>query len=1033
MIRLSHPNTNSIKVSAGNTPHFNRIFLKSHKTFWILLLALSALMACTSKTEDLTQYVNPFIGTDAHGHTFPGATTPFGMVQLSPDTGIEGWDWCSGYHYSDSSIMGFSHTHLSGTGGADLGDILIMPFTGTHKWEPGSKANPDEGYRSRFSHSNETARAGYYSVVLDDYNIQAELTTSPRVGIHRYTYSNSSPSSIIIDLKHGISDQPRECFIRVTGNNEIVGLRRSQGWAADQYVYFVARFSAPFKNFTVMANDEVIGNQTMAEGKSVKVILDFENIPNNQLIVKVGISAVDVEGAINNLENEAPHFNFDKYLAGATKLWNKHLNKINIKGGTTEQKRTFYTALYHTQIAPNLYTDVDGRYRGMDKKIHKAPKSHDMYTIFSLWDTFRATHPLYTIIEPEKNRAFINTMLMQYQQHGLLPVWELMANETGTMIGYHSVPVIWDAYQKGERGFDAHLALEAMKKSAMMDHIGLADYKALGFIPLEREGNSVSKTVEYAYDDWCIAQMAKTLGHNNDYQVFMNRSQNYRNVFDTSTGFLRGRRANGNWREPFDPIESSILGSGDFTEGNSWHYTFFAPHDIAGLMNLFGGADAMAQKINDMFDQEPIRTNEHAHDITGLIGQYAHGNEPSHHVAYLYNYTSHTWKTQEKVALIMDSLYTDKPDGLSGNEDCGQLSAWYVFSAMGFYPVTPGNGLYMIGSPLFEEATINLDNRKKFTVKAIGRTLQAKYIQSATFNGKPFNRSFITHTEIMVGGELIFTMGTQPQENWGSSSENRPVCNGIPSEYRLQPIEERMVFAPYIEYSAALFAPDKTIEIKCNTPEASIYYTLNGDEPTTESYLYSQPIKLEQSATVIARAFKTGLTPSELLSKEFIRAKFNDSGKTHPSIQYYITASQPYTKAGQMALLDGIRGSMDFHDGKWLGFNRNFDAIIDMGSNNQVTNIRLSFLRNVGSWILIPAKMEVLASNNNRDFTTIGIQENETTPNDYDSKIVEFIFPVNKSFRYYRIKATSLSALPDWHPGSGNKPWIFADEIIFEY
>lgn len=1001
------------------------------KKHWLILLLLTTLMSCKQPLEDLTIFVDPMIGTDAHGHTFPGATTPFGMVQLSPDIGIEGWDWCSGYHYSDSSIMGFSHTHLSGTGGADLGDILVMPFLGDHKWEPGTKDNPDLGYRSRFSHQREFAKAGYYSVLLDDYNITAELTATPRTGIHRYTFAQSEASSLIIDLKHGIANQPREAFIRINGNNEVVGLRRSQGWAADQYVYFVARFSAPFTAHTIMVDNKIVENTNTAEGKEVKLILDFDAMDKNELMVKVAISAVDVEGAIKNMEAEAPHWNFETYKNQADDVWNEHLNKISIEGSTEAQKRTFYTALYHAQIAPNLYTDADGRYRGMDKEVHSVTPSHNMYTIFSLWDTFRATHPLFTIIEPERNTAFINTMLTQYQQHGTLPVWELMANETGTMIGYHSVPVIWDAYVKGQRDFDAELAFDAMKKSAKMDHIGLKDYKELGFIPLEREGNSVSKLVEYAYDDWCIAQMAKALGQEDDYQTFIHRSQNYRNVFDTSLGFLRGRRADGSWRTPFDPIESSILGSGDFTEGNSWHYSFFAPHDVTGLMNLMGGDAAFAAKIDEMFNQEDIVTNQNAHDISGLIGQYAQGNEPSHHVAYLYNFGGQPWKTQEKVALILDSLYTDKPDGISGNEDCGQLSAWYIFSAAGFYPVTPGSGDYIIGTPLFEQLSFNLNNGKQFTVKANGRNKEAIYIQAALLNGKPFNRSFIKHEELMAGGVLEFTMGTSPNKTWASQSENRPFTT-IPEEYRLAPIEQRLVFAPYINETQTLFAQQKEIAIQCNTPGVSIHHNLNGNEVSENDPMYTGPFIISETQKVSARAFKDGLKSSELLSREFIRAHFN-KGETHPSVYYNLPPSPPYDKAGDKALIDGYRGSKDFHDGQWLGFNRNLEAMVNLGAPKKVKQVRLSFMRNVGSWILLPQTMTVYGSTDNQLFTKLGTITTTTLPQEHEGVIREFLFPVNASFQYFKISAEALPQLPDWHPGAGNRPWIFADEIIFEY
>lgn len=739
-----------------------------------------------------------------------------------------------------------------------------------------------------------------------------------------------------------------------------------------------------------MVDGEIVDHANAAEGKEVKLILDFDALDKNELMVKVAISAVDVEGAIKNMEAEAPHWVFDDYKDQATDIWNEHLHKINIEGASEAQKRTFYTSLYHAQIAPNLYTDADGRYRGMDKAIHSVTPSHNMYTIFSLWDTFRATHPLFTIIEPERNNEFINTMLTQYQQHGTLPVWELMANETGTMIGYHSAPVIWDAFVKGQRDFDAELAFKAMKTSAMKDHIGLKDYKELGFIPMEREGNSVSKQVEYAYDDWCIAQMAKALGQEEDYQNYIHRAQNYRNVFDTSVGFLRGRRADGSWRTPFDPIESSILGSGDFTEGNSWHYTFFAPHDVTGLMDLMGGDVAFAAKIDEMFNQEAIVTNQNAHDISGLIGQYAQGNEPSHHVAYLYNFAGQPWKTQEKVALILDSLYTDQPDGISGNEDCGQLSAWYVFSAAGFYPVTPGSGDYIIGTPLFEQLSFNLDNGQQFTVKAKGRSKEALYIQSASLNGEPFNRSYIQHQEIMAGGVLEFTMGTSPNKTWASQPEARPVTT-IPEEYRLAPIEERMVFAPYIHETTALFTQQKEIAIHCNTPGVSIHYNLNGTNVSENDPVYTGPFKISETKKVMARAFKEGMKPSELLSREFIRAHFN-SGETYPSIQYNLAPSRPYDKAGEKALIDGYRASMDFHDGQWLGFNRNMEAIVNLGAPKKVEQVRLSFMRNVGSWILLPRTMTVYGSNNNQSFTKLGAITTTTLPQEHEASSVNSTF-----------------------------------------
>ncbi|MDG5798885.1 GH92 family glycosyl hydrolase [Marinilabiliaceae bacterium ANBcel2] len=996
----------------------------------LLLFVIVALTSCRS-TSELAFYVDPIIGTDEHGHTFPGATYPFGMVQLSPDTGIEGWDWCSGYHYSDSSIIGFSHTHLSGTGGADLGDIMVMPFTGEHKWESGTKEDPDKGYRSRFSHDRESASAGIYSVYLDDYEIGVDLTVSPRAGIHRYRFNNDEKRSVIVDLKHGISNQTRESYIKVTADNEIVGLRRSQGWAADQFVYFVMQFSSDFSDYKLMQDGEILAAGEKAEGVNVKIIMDFDSIDEDELIVKTAISAVDEEGARVNFENDASHWDFDRYYSDTRSKWNDYLGKITIDGATNAQKRTFYTAMYHAHIAPYLFTDADGRYRGMDKKIHNID-GHNMYTLFSLWDTFRATHPLWTLTAPHYNSEFINTMLTQYKQNGLLPVWELMGNETGTMIGYHSVPVIWDAYQKGDRSFDAELAFEAMLTSAMEDHIGLDDYKNIGFIPFDREGNSVSKTVEYAFDDWCIAQMAKEMGDMDKYEEFLYRSQNYRNVFDTSVGFLRGRKANGSWREPFDPLESSILGSGDFTEGNSWHYTFFAPHDNAGLMELHGGDDAMADKIDEMFNEEPVVTNPNAHDISGLIGQYAQGNEPSHHVAYLYNYTGNAWRTQEMVSLIVDSLYTDQPDGISGNEDCGQLSAWYIFSVTGFYPVAPGSGHYVIGSPRFEKTTIHLDNEKEFVVKANGRTDDALYIQSATLNGEEFLRSYIKHEEIVAGGELVFEMGKTPNKDWGRAEEHRPYT-GIPEEYRLDPIEERLVFVPYINDDRDLFSEEKRVEILCNTPDVSIHYTTDGSKPDQNSSIYTGELTFNETTHLKARAFKEGMVPSEVMSREFIRAHYHSGDDNYPAIEYISGPSRPYAEPGELTLIDGYKGTLDFHDGNWLGFNSNLEAVIDFGEVTDVEIVRLSFMQNVGSWILLPKEIRVSISNDNETYSVVGTHTNDSQEGQTDVDIVEYIFDVNDSFRYAKIEAISKPVLPNWHQGAGNRPWIFSDEIIFEF
>jgi predicted alpha-1,2-mannosidase len=670
------------------------------------------------------------------------------MVQLSPDTRLTGWDGCSGYHYSDSIIYGFSHTHLSGTGISDYGDILLMPVVGSSVPFQALRGGPEEGYASRFKHENETASPGYYSVKLDDDDILVELTTTARVGMHRYTFPKTRLANILIDLTH--RDKVLDSGFRVTGEKTLVGWRRSEAWAKDQIVFFAIEFSQPFLAYTYAS--DVQGSPDVT-GRDLKLLFRFDASSGAPLLVKVGISSVDTDGALKNLRAELDHWDFDKVRADAAAAWNAELNKIQVTGGSDVELTNFYTALYHAMTAPNLFNDVDGRYLGRDFKIHTAG-DFSYYTVFSLWDTFRAAHPLYAIIDRKRTQDFMKTFLAQYEEGGRLPVWELAANETDTMIGYHAVSVIADAAVKRIDGFDLHKAFEAMKHSAeLRDYRGLGAYIDKGFLTMEEERESVSKVLEYAYDDWCIAEVARILGKTEDYRRYSRRAQSYKNVFDPVTGFMRPR-SNGNWIEPFDPREVTFA----FTEANSWQYTFFAPQDISGLIDLMGGRRRFADKLDQLFAAESRTTGREQADITGLIGQYAHGNEPSHHMAYLYNYVGEPWKTQFRVHQIMKEFYKPEPNGLIGNEDCGQMSAWYVFSAAGFYPVTPGSTVYAIGSPLFPALRFNLENGKTFTVIAREISDRNIYIQSATLNGKPYQRSFLLHEDLINGGELVFQM-----------------------------------------------------------------------------------------------------------------------------------------------------------------------------------------------------------------------------------------------------------------------------------
>jgi predicted alpha-1,2-mannosidase len=736
------------------------------------VLAIAFLSGCKKNqpiSDSLTAYVNPMIGTSSHGHTFPGATVPFGMVQLSPDTYNEGWDWCSGYHYSDSSIMGFSHTHLSGTGRGELLDVLMMPTTGAIQFEPGTKENPDGGYRSRFSHQSEIAKPGYYSVMLDDYQIKAELTATKRAGFQRYSFGKNETANLIIDMAHSFkTDSILNGTIQIVNDTLIVGSHRSKGWGegdekyfAEHSVYFAARLSQPIKNASFFTDGKVIENVKEIQGIHVKTNLIFDISKNKQLLIKVGISGVDIEGALKNVDAEIKDWNFDQVAKAADADWNEILKTFQVSDPNQANKETFYTAVYHSCVAPFTASDVDGRYMGFDH-LAKQSSGFTMLTGLSLWDTFRAANPLYTIISPENVTNIINSMLVQYDQYGLLPIWPLCNSETNCMIGYHSIPVIVDAYLKGIGGFDAEKAFEAMKKSAMQDDFDVQYLKKYNYIPRDLAPTiSVARTLEYAYDDWCIAQMALKMGKTDDYNYFSKRGKAFENLFDTSIGFMRGKDSKGAFRADFDPY-NAVNAHSDFIEGNSWQYTWFVPHDIPALMNGMGGKAGFVNKLDTLFSVSSKLDKDTPMDVSGLIGQYAHGNEPSHHVAYLFNYGDAPWKTQERVHQIMTTLYSNQPDGLCGNEDMGQMSAWYVFSACGFYPVNPADGRYVFGKPQFVEIAINLPNKKTFTVKAKNLSGENIYIEKVMLNGKDYAKGYITHQQLLEGGTLEFQMSDNP-------------------------------------------------------------------------------------------------------------------------------------------------------------------------------------------------------------------------------------------------------------------------------
>ncbi len=769
-----------------------------------LLSVLSALAVLTPGLADAAapgspavgapnRAVNVFIGTGGDGHTFPGATRPFGMVQLSPDTQVrhfrQSYPWASGYNYADNSILGFSHTHFSGSGHSDLGDVLLMPYTGDTKLEPGYPERPHSGYRSRFSHDEEKAEPGYYAVRLKDNEVDVELTASERVGLHRYRFGKDAPAKVILDLRQSIYDYGSKNLwsrLRVRDATTITGMRETRGWAPGRQLYFAIKFSRPMSARQLLNREEAIeyrgfaspgktpAEKPIVEGKALMAALEFGVPTDGQLLVKVALSPVSEDSAIANLE-EMPGWDFDAERARASSAWNDALSSV--KAEAPEPMRTmFYTALYHSMLAPSLFMDRDGRYRGPDNQVHQA-KGFNFHSTFSLWDTYRALHPLLTLLAPEKRNAdFVNSLIaaQEHSPYGILPVWSFHGLETWCMIGYHAVPVIADAYMKGIKGFDANKALKAMTASAEYGpYGGLEHYMKLGYVPIDKEPEAASKTVEYAFDDWTIARMAEKMGRKDVAATYFKRAQNYRNVFDKETGFIRARKSTGEFRTPFNPVQSNF--GSDYTEGSAWQYSWYMPHDNAGLLSFLGGDAGLVAKMDEVFDAK-IRDDLYAHmeDISGLIGHYAHGNEPSHHVAYLYNYAGAPWRTQERVTQIMASQYHNRPDGLSGNDDLGQMSAWFAFTAMGFYPVAPGSNEYVIGRPFLDRAQMNLPNGKRFTIRADGLSEANRYIGRATLNGKPLTRSFLRHEDITAGGELVFTMQATPNKDWGKERSARP-------------------------------------------------------------------------------------------------------------------------------------------------------------------------------------------------------------------------------------------------------------------
>ena len=970
--------------------------------YYALPFALFLALGCTynsgnretekANTESSYDLVNPFIGTGGHGHTFPGATVPFGMVQLSPDTRLEGWDGCGGYHYTDSLIYGFSHTHLSGTGIPDYGDILLTPFTGeTINLEDANQRITAPG---TFEKSTEKARPGYYKVVLENHQVEVELSTTERTGIHRYTNLSGEQLNVLIDLRH--RDRVRDCEIDIISDRIIRGKRVSQAWANEQHVYFYMEFSSPFEVVPLINISD--SDPTSSQFSQ----LSFGSL--DSLLVKVGISAVDMTGAQGNLEKENPKWNFSEVRNKAKEKWEDELGKIEIEGGSEDQRIIFYSALYHTMIAPNIFSDQDGRYRGVDMKIHQ-DSTRSTYTIFSLWDTFRATHPLYTLIDQERTNAYINTFLKHYDQGGKLPMWELSANYTGCMIGYHAVPVIADAHAKGITDWDIDKAFEAMISAATTDHLGIKHHIDKGYISMGDEPESVSKLLEYCYDDWCIGSMAERIGDPRA-KEFYSRALHYKNIFDPETGFMRGRN-NGMFQFPFDPTEVNFC----FTEANSWQYSMFVPQDITGMISLYGGPDLFEQKLDELFSTASTVSGRHQVDITGLIGQYAHGNEPSHHMAYLYNYIGKPWKTAEMLSKIMNELYTTNPDGYCGNEDCGQMSAWYVLSAMGLYSVTPGTDYYVIGHPLFDKVSINLENGKTFTISSKREGESSFGVKSCELNGHKHNKAYIDHLDIMNGGELHFELTSNKELPFGAKKGDFPVTS-IENTTELP--------APYFVADNYSFEDSLLIEIKSSMHDNIDYVVdING-----APFEYKDPFYINTTSEIHASIITSSGDTSRTT-----KGNFRKRDKDMKIIKLSNYANQ-YSGGGDQALVDGIEGGYDYRTGFWQGVQgEDYEVIIDRGRSQFIKRLSVGCFQDIRSWIWFPKEIRVYTSRDNKEFKLQKTIENSFSIKEYGNFKRVFQTQLGVEARYVKIISVYPGECPEWHLGAGGKSWIFMDEI----
>ena len=983
------------------------------------MMLLSLLWGCAepASPDSLFESVNPLIGTGGHGHTYPGATLPFGMVQLSPDTRLDGWDGCGGYHFSDSMIYGFSHTHLQGTGVSDYGDILIMPCT---QFRAGAKSWADR-YKSRFEHDQESAHAGYYSVHLEDHGVFAELTATQRVGVHRYQLEQPDTLTLLVDLQH--RDELIHYSIEPLNDSTLIGHRLSDNWAREQHVYFAMRFDRPFEWQDQLSEIQI--TETLEDGTTLQ---SMEYVPvfacdfgvTDELNVRVGLSFVDIEGALNNLEQEAPHADFDKYRHQAEQAWETQLKAIEVEGGTADERTVFYTALYHSFTTPNVASDIDGKYRGTDLNIHQlGPDDGLHYTVFSLWDTFRSLHPLLNYLEPQRSRDFVRTMLRMFSDGDQLPVWELAGNYTGCMIGYHSVPVIQDAVSWGINGFNQNLALQAMLQAADSAHLGLPAYSSFGYIPLDEEHESVSKTLEYAFDDACIAAFAKQLlpedtETNRLIERFTRRGLSYRNLFNSATNFIQPKRG-GAWLEDFEPREVNF----NYSEANGWQYNFFTPQDINGHIDLMGGDSVYFHMLERMFTSSSETTGRQQPDITGMIGQYAHGNEPSHHMAYLYPYVGNTSRTAELIRQIRTELYPNAPDGLSGNEDCGQMSAWYVWSTLGLYPVTPGSDQLVAGIPGFEKIVLtpqplNGQQTNPLTIEFRG---DHHYVDGWSLNGENMTKSWIPKQALLEGGILSFKGANEPHD-FGVALADRP------SE-RLD--DRNFVSVPVIQGPRTFQSLKTQVTLSNSDPSVVTKYrviAIEADQSDEPWRIYSSPLELIQSQRIEAFSENKNGSKSAKVTHQIRQI----------SHRYTLELSEPfdpqYAAGGAQALIDGIHGNAHYQTGDWQGFwGKDVIATVDLGEEKVIETMSIGALRDIRPWIFLPKNITFSCSQDGENWEEIETIGHQLSDEDETNVAHRFVSRKSRKARFWRAEVRHFGNLPAGHLGAGNPSWVFLDEF----